>query len=136
MRDQFEPDPSQPYPGAEQAPFDPAPAPAAVSQRRSRRISIPGIVLGLAILGSVAFIGYVVLKVEDSSQISLMAAGFVVLGASLAAVALWCVAGIWRAASRARGGRALVLAIIGGVAGIGAIGCFTIAAVSTLLVTS
>ena len=134
--DRSERDPSQPFPGAPRAPFDPADVDAPVSQRSSRRISIPGIVLGLAIVGSIAFIGYVVLKVEDSSQISLMAAGFVVLGASLAAVALWCVAGIWRAASRARGGRALLLAIIGGVAGIGAIGCFTIAALSTLVVTS
>ena len=61
--------------------------------------------IGLAMLGSIIFIGYVVLRIRDN-QIPLMASGFVVLGASLAAVALWCVLGMWRAASRARGGRA------------------------------
>lgn len=119
--------PAQPWPGAATPPET-----APVSPRRSRRISIPGIVIGLAMIGSTAFIGYVVLRVEDN-QIPLMAAGFVVLGASLAAIALWCVAGIWRAASRARGGRALGLAIIGGLAGMAAIGCFAIAALSALV---
>jgi hypothetical protein len=119
--------PAQPWTGSAAA-SEVAP----VSPRRSRRISIPGIVIGLAMLGSIVFIGYVVLRVEDN-QIPLMAAGFVVLGASLAAIALWCVAGIWRAASRARGGRALGLAIIGGLAGMAAIGCFAIAALSTLV---
>jgi len=90
------------------------------------------VVLALAILGSTVFIGYVVLRIEDN-QIPLMAAGFVVLGAALAAVAFWCVAGIWRAASRARGGRALVLAIVGGIAAVAAIGCFTIAALSAMV---
>ena len=103
-----------------------------MAPRRGRRISIPGVVLGFAIVGSIAYIAYVVLKVEDD-QIPLMAAGFVVLGASLAAVAIWCVAGIWRAASRARGGRAFLLAIVGGVAGLGAIGCFAVAALSALV---
>ena len=96
------------------------------------RISLPGVVIGLAMLGSIAFIGYVVLRVEDN-QIPLMASGFVVLGASLAAVAAWCVLGMWRAASRARGGRAFGLAIVGGLAGLGAIGCFTVAALSALV---
>jgi hypothetical protein len=109
--------------------------PAPVAPRRGRRISIPGILLGLLIVGSSIYIGYVVLKVEDN-QIPLMATGFVVLGASLAALALWCVAGIWRAASRARGGRAFLLAIVGGVAGLGAIGCFAVAAVSALVSSS
>ena len=106
--------------------------PPAVAPARGRRISIPGIVLALAIIGSIIYIGYVVLKIEDN-QIPLMAAGFVVLGASLAAVAIWCVAGIWRAASRARGGRAFLLALVGGVAGVGAIGCFAVAAISALV---
>ncbi len=116
------------------APTEPPPA-APVTPRTSRRISIPGIVIGLTMLGSIIFIGYVVLRIEDN-QIPLVAAGFVVLGASLAAVALWCVYGIWRAASRARGGRAFALAIIGGLAGLGAIGCFTVAALTTLVLNT
>ena len=113
----------------------PQPAPAPVSPRSPRRISIPGIVIGLTMLGSAAFIAYVVLRIEDN-QSPLMAAGFVVLGASLAAVAAWCVYGIWRAASRARGGRALGLAILGGLSGLAAIGCFAVAALSSLVLNT
>ena len=108
---------------------------APVTTRKRRKISIPGIVIGLTMLGSIIFIGYVVLRIEDN-QIPLMAAGFVVLGASLAAVALWSVLGIWRSASRARGGRAFALAIVGGLAGLGAIGCFTVAALSSLVLNT
>jgi hypothetical protein len=96
---------------------------------------IPGIVIGLTMLGSIAYIGYVVLSVRDE-QLPQMAVGFVVLGASLAAIALWSLFGIWRAASRARGGRAMGLAIIGGVAGLGAIGCFAVAALSMLVLNT
>ena len=123
----------QPPDAPAQFPDAPArPQAAPVTSEGGRRISIPGIVLALAILGSLAFIGSVVLRVEDN-QIPLMATGFVVLGTSLALAALWCVVGIWRAASRARGGRAFVLAIVGGLAGLGAIGCFTVAALSALV---
>lgn len=105
---------------------------AAARQRRSMRFWVPAIVIALAILGSSIFIVYVVLTVEDN-QIPLMAAGFVVLGASFAAVAIWSLLGVWRAASRARGGRALGLALFGGLAGLGAIGCFTVTALSMLV---
>jgi len=96
------------------------------------RISIPGIVIALVMLGSLAFLGYVVVAVEVD-QIPMLAAGVVALGASFAAVAVWSVFGMWRAASRARGGRAFVLAIVGGLAGLGAIGCFAVAAVAVLV---
>jgi hypothetical protein len=89
-------------------------------------------VIGLAMIGSIAYLGYVVARVEED-QIPLLASGFVVLGACFAAVALWALVGMWRAASRARGGRALGLAIVGGLAGLGAIGCFTVAALAALV---
>ncbi len=128
-----QPAPAPPPYARGEAPDQPAQTPAApVTSRRPRRISLPGVVIGLAVLGSSAFIGYVVLRVEDN-QIPLMASGFVVLGASLGAVAAWSVLGMWRAASRARGGRAFGLAIVGGLAGLGAIGCFTVAALSALV---
>lgn len=121
-----EPTPSDPPP----VPRAPAPAP-----RRGLRISLPAVVVGLALVGSAAYIAYVVLGVSDE-QIPLLAMGFVVLGASFVAIALWSLVGMWRAASRARGGRALGLAIFGGLAGMAAIGCFTVAALAALVWTS
>ena len=109
-----------------------APAGPGRSRLRSLATSIPAIVILLAMVGSTIFIGYVVASVDDN-QIPLLAAGFVVLGASLGAIALWSLFGMWKAASRARGGRALGLAILGGLAGIGAIGCFAIAVVASLV---
>jgi hypothetical protein len=89
-------------------------------------------VIALGFIGSIAFLGYVVAAIDDE-QIPLLAAGFVVLGACFAATAVGAVMGMWRAASRAAGGRALALAIVGGVAGMAAIGCFTVTALSAMV---
>lgn len=96
---------------------------------------MPAIVIGLAFLGSLAWIAYVVASVEED-QIRLLAVGFVVLGASFGAIALWSLVGMWQAASRARGARAFGLAIVGGLAALGAIGCFAVAAVAILVSSS
>jgi membrane-bound metal-dependent hydrolase YbcI (DUF457 family) len=93
---------------------------------------LPVIVVTLAMIGSLAYIGYVVLRVRDN-QIPLLAYGFVVLGASFAAIAVGSLIGMWRAASRSRAGRAFALAIFGGLAALAAIGSFTVAALSTLV---
>jgi hypothetical protein len=93
----------------------------------------PAVVLvAIAIVGSVAFIMYVVFRVEDE-QIPLLGAGFGVLGASFAAIAIGSLVGMWRAASRARTGRAFGLAIVGGIAGLVAIGCFTFTMLATMV---
>ena len=96
------------------------------------RITPIVILIALGFIGSVAFLGYVVLAI-DEEQIPLLAAGFVVLGACFAATAIGAVLGMWRAASRAEGGRALLLAIFGGFAGVAAIGCFTVTALSAMV---
>lgn len=93
------------------------------------------IVVALVLVGSFGFIGYVTLNVHDN-QIPLLAVGFVVFGAAWAAIAIGALIGMWRAASYARTGRATALALIGGMAGLGAIGCFAITAVLTLLANS
>ncbi len=98
------------------------------------RVTLPLILVGLVMLGSTAFIGWVVLNVQDD-QIPLLAVGFVALGASFAAIAIGSLVGLWRAASRARGGRAFVLAIVGGLAGLGAIGAFTVTALLMMVWT-
>lgn len=96
------------------------------------RITPVVILVALGFIGSIAFLGYVVLAI-DEQQIPLLAAGFVVLGACFAATAIGAVLGMWRAASRAAGGRALALAIVGGIAGMAAIGCFTVTALSAMV---
>jgi hypothetical protein len=96
------------------------------------KITLPAVLVTLALLGSAAFIGYVTFRVEDQ-QIPLLAAGFGVLGACFAAIAIGALVEMWRAASRARAGRALGLAIVGGIAGLIAIGCFTFTALATLV---
>jgi hypothetical protein len=93
----------------------------------------PALVLvAVALIGSAAYVAYVVTQVEDE-QIQLLGYGFGVMGASFAAIAIGAVIAIWRAASRARTRRALVLAIVGGVAGLLAIGCFTFTALALLV---
>lgn len=99
------------------------------------RVTLPLVLVGLVMLGSTAFIGWVVLNVQDD-QIPLLAVGFVALGASFAAIAVGSLVGMWRAASRARGGRAFVLAIVGGMAGLGAIGTFTVTALLMMVWSS
>jgi hypothetical protein len=96
----------------------------------------PAVVLvAIALIGSGVFILYVVFRVEDQ-QIPLLGAGFAVMGASFAAIAIGSVIEMWKAASRVRAGRALALAIVGGIAGLAAIGCFTATVLSTMVWTS
>jgi hypothetical protein len=90
------------------------------------------VLVGIALVGSLAYIAYVVTQVEDE-QIELLGYGFGFLGASLAAIAVGALLEMWRAASRARAGRAMGLAILGGAAGLLAIACFTFTAVATMV---
>jgi hypothetical protein len=103
--------------------------------RPGRRISIPVVVFGVALLAAVAYILYVVREVEDK-QIELLSYGFIALGLVFAAIALACVFGMWRAASRAEGGRSFGLALIGGLSGLAAIGSFSVAALMTMVLNS
>jgi hypothetical protein len=86
----------------------------------------------LVLVGSVVYIGWVILTVRDE-QIPFLAAGFVALGASFAAIAVGSLLGMWRAASRAKGGRAFALALVGGLAGLAAIGSFAVTALLMLV---
>jgi hypothetical protein len=90
-------------------------------------------VVGIAFLGSIAFIGVAILKVRDERQIPMLSSGFAVLGLAFAAMALGAVIELWRAAAVAQTGRAVGLAIGGGIAGLAAIGCFTVTVVFALL---
>lgn len=91
------------------------------------------LVIGVAFIGSAAFIAYAILRVRDASQIPMLSSGFAVLGLALTAIALGAVIQLWRAATDGRNGRALALALLGGAVGLGAIGCFTLTVVLALL---
>jgi hypothetical protein len=94
-----------------------APAPSA----GGRRIS-PGVIfLVVAIVGSIAYMAYTV-TVRDTSQIPLLASGAVVLAIVFAALAAYCLRSTWRAGMDARGGRSLLVALVGGAAAIAAAG--------------
>ena len=100
-----------------------------------RRITpgvVAGILVAIAMIGSAGYIVYVITQVEDE-QINLLGYGFAVLGASFVAIAIGCVVAIWRAAMRARVGRAFALAIVGGIAGLIAIACFAFTAIAAML---
>lgn len=89
--------------------------------------------VAVAFVGSLGYIVWAILRVGDSSQIPMLSAGFGVLGVAFAAVALGGLISLWRAAAAERSGRALILAVAGGLAGLAAIGCWTVAVVLALL---
>ena len=86
----------------------------------SRRRISPGIVfIALALIGSLAYIGFAI-TVRDASQIPLLASGAVVLALVFAALAIYSLRATWRAGVEDRGGRALLIALVGGAAAIAA----------------
>lgn len=88
-------------------------------------VTLPLLVVLVVLVGSLVFIGWVVLNANDD-QFRLLAVGFVALGASFVAIAVGSLTGMWRAASRAQGGRSFALALVGGLAGLAAIGSFSV----------
>jgi hypothetical protein len=97
------------------------------------RLTPISLVVIAAFVGSGAFIAYAILKVRDTSQIPMLSSGFGVLGLAFVAVAVGALIQLWRAASARRMGRALGLAILGGLLGLAAIGCFTATVLLALL---
>jgi hypothetical protein len=93
----------------------------------------PGLViLAVALIGSVVFAVYTI-TVRDASQIPLLAAGGVALGIVFIALALYLLRATWRAGIADRGGRAVGLALVGGIAAIIGFGCVTMAIILFLL---
>jgi hypothetical protein len=97
------------------------------------RITPVRAILAIAFLGSAGFIAFAVIKVRDVSQLPMISSGFAVMGLAFVALAIGGLIEMWRAASEARTGRAMALAIGGGLAGMAAIGCFSITVVLALL---
>jgi hypothetical protein len=111
-------------------PRDPLRRHAAVSaeERETRRIgplpvTVTGVLIVVALVGSLAYLGYAV-TVRDASQIPLLASGAVVLGLVFAAVAFVGARAAWRSSLRGRDGRAFAHALVGGIASLVAAACF------------
>jgi len=96
------------------------------------RIPVPLILVVVVLLGSAGYILWVVREVHDE-QIPLLSYGFAAVGLAFAALALGCVVGMWRAASRAEGGRSFGLALVGGLSALAAIGSFSVMALLMLV---
>jgi len=97
------------------------------------RLTPISLVVLVAFVGSSLFILLAILRVRDVSQIPMLSAGFSVLGLACVAVAVGALIQLWRAASWGRMGRAVGLAVLGGLFGLAAIGCFTATVVLALL---
>ena len=104
----------------------PEAAPAAGAGRKIN-VSIPVVLIGVALVATIGYILWVVREVQDE-QIPMLSYGFAALGLCFAALAIGCVLGMWRAAARSEGGRSFGLALVGGFAGLAAIGSFTVTA--------
>jgi hypothetical protein len=103
------------------------------SMPTGRRGISPGVLfLGIALIGSVAYIAYAI-TVRDASQIPLLASGAVVLAIVFGALAAYCLRETWRAGLEDRGGRAVLIALVGGGAAIAASACLAGALILFLL---
>ena len=109
--------------------YEPQPSRA---QPSGRRIS-PGLVfLAVALIGSIAYVAYAI-TVRDPSQIPLLASGAVVLAIVFGALAAYCLRATWRAGLEDRGGRAMLIALVGGGAAIAAALSMAVAVILFLL---
>jgi hypothetical protein len=95
-------------------------------------ITATGVLIVLALIGSLAFLAYAV-TVRESTQIPLLAAGSVVLGLVFAAIAIVGARATWRSSVGGRDARAFGHAIVGGIAALVAAVCFAGAIVLFLI---
>ena len=86
-----------------------------------------------AIVFAIFYISWAIFKVRDVAQIPMLSTGFLVLGLAFAVIAVSAAIRMWRAAERARTGRAMLLAVGGGLFGLAAIGCFTLTVLFALV---
>jgi hypothetical protein len=90
------------------------------------------VILAVALIGSVVFVLYAI-TVRDASQIPLLASGAVALGIAFIALSVYAVRATWNAGLAGQNGRALALAVAGGMAAIVGSGCFAAAIILFLL---
>ena len=96
------------------------------------RITPTRVILLIAVLGSVAYLAYAI-TVRDADQIPMLASGAAVLGIVFTALTITGAAATIRAARSDQAGRSVIAAVLGGIAGVIAFGCFAAAVVFALL---
>jgi hypothetical protein len=84
-------------------------------------------------VASPAAILYAIASVKDEGQVTLLELGSVGMIVAFTLVALASLRAMWHAAGMARSGRAMALAIVGGLAGIGAIGSLAVTLILALV---
>jgi hypothetical protein len=99
----------------------------------SLRISPLALLVSGAIVFAIFYISWAVFKVRDVAQIPMLSTGFLVLGLAFAVIAVSAALRMWGAAERARTGRAMLLAVGGGLFGLAAIGCLTVTVLFALV---
>ena len=97
------------------------------------RITPLRVALAIALVGSGLFNLAALVLFRDERQIPMLSSGFGVMGIVFAALAVGGAISTWRAGATGHSGRALVLAVFGGFAGLAAAGCFAAAVVLALL---
>ena len=88
------------------------------------RITPVRTVLAIAFVGSLAYIAYAILRVEDSAQIPMVTSGTAVLGIVFTALSVGGAIRMWRAWQDGQQGRTVLFAVAGGISGMIALGCF------------
>jgi hypothetical protein len=91
------------------------------------------VVLAIAFLGSLAYIAYAVLRVEDAAQIAMVATGSTVLGLVFTALSVGGAIRMWRAWQDGQQDRTILFAVAGGISGMIALACFAGALVFALV---
>jgi hypothetical protein len=95
-------------------------------------ITATGVLIIVALVGSLLYLGYA-FTVRDASQIPLLASGAVVLGIVFGAIAIVGARATWRSSVQGRDARAFGHAIIGGLAALAAAAAFAAAIILFLL---
>jgi hypothetical protein len=90
-------------------------------------------VLAIAFLGSLAYIAYAILQVEDAAQIPMVTSGTAVLGIVFTALSVGGAIRMWRVWQDREQGRTILFAVLGGIAGMIALACFAAALVLALV---
>jgi hypothetical protein len=118
--------------GATPAAPPPAPAGPAGPHLGPIPITATGVLIVIALVGSLLYLGYA-FTVRDASQIPLLASGAVVLGIVFGAIAIVGARATWRSSVQGRDARAFGHAIIGGLAALAAAAAFAAAIILFLL---